>query len=177
MKLIDRKNDGNTKTLFLLTMNDRLEDVVYHQFNVKREDSIVLKSYDTTISKAYGSLIRNILIAIYEENVREIYVIGEKGSKSLTLSKEQLVEKMNKAGIAEDSIKTLEYLKFVVGDDLYSWLKGNDVDSDEEKVLTSVKNLSQHPLIPDNIDIRGLIYDSKEDDLSFIPADRYEDVL
>ncbi len=46
--------------------------------NKKAEQLIIASSFGTMITQPYGCTIRNIVLAIYAENVDEIYIIREK---------------------------------------------------------------------------------------------------
>ena len=105
---------------------------------------------------------RSILVAIYELQAEEIFVIGHHGCGMSSLNTDKTIEKMIDKGISKDTMTTLEY----AGINLKKWLHGFDCvhDSVRESVL-AIKN---HPLIHKNVFVHGLIIDPETGELEVV---------
>ena len=101
----------------------------------------------------FGSIIRSIIVAIYEFDTDEVLVIGHKGCGMSNINGEETIKKIINRGIKEDVIETLNNS----GIDIKKWLHG--FDSVEESVKESVELIKKHPLINKDIKVHGLIMD------------------
>ena len=106
--------------------------------------------------------VRSLLIAIYELNVEEIMIIGHTDCGVGSIDIEAMLKKMEKRGISETVIRDLGYC----GIDFNKWLGG--FDDVEISVKESVSLLRRHPLLPKNIEIHGLVMDSRTGALSLV---------
>ncbi|MGO4886899.1 hypothetical protein ACJ2A9_04000 [Anaerobacillus sp. MEB173] len=170
------RNMDSHKMLFIVGMEQKVDEIIFQEFGITKDQAIIHYCQDAVIDKSYDSVVRNIVKSIYEEDVSAIYVIGEKDDQGFTLTKEELLEKMKADGVADDTIRTMDYLKFVIGKDLYSWLKGED-KSMEEKIVTSVSNLKKHPLIPKRIKVQGLLFDETYNELVYVSERKKEKIF
>ncbi|OXS80139.1 hypothetical protein [Domibacillus enclensis] len=122
--------------------------------NKKAEQLIITTSFGTIISQPYGCTIRDIILAVYSEDIEEIYIIGEKDSKEHAINGEEILSKIRKAGIAKETIETIEYID-AAGSNLSSWLSGKQ---DVNKMITeNIDLIKSHPLIPKTLSIYGFI--------------------
>src|SRR5690606_1064023 len=103
------------------------------------------------VSHPFGSIMRSILVAVYELKAEEICVVGHYDCGMQKLDAEKLLEKAIERGASEETLTTLTH----AGIDLASWLKG--FDTVEEGVKTSVDMIKHHPLLPKNVAVHGLI--------------------
>lgn len=102
------------------------------------------------ISHPFGSVMRSLLIAIYELGVTEILVVGHTDCGVLHADANGLVAKMKKRGITQVKIETVEYF----GVAMAKWLGGfNDLDA-------SVATIVKHPLVPGDVKVYGFVMDS-----------------
>ncbi|RBW67417.1 hypothetical protein [Bacillus taeanensis] len=153
------------KALIITGLNKELHSLFPELTNKSVEQLIVINSYGTVISDPYSCLIRNILLAVYCENVEEIYIIGERNSKENHLNKEELLSKMQEAGISQKTIETLEYMK-TVGSDLFSWAAG---DADIKKILSrNTEMIKHHPLLPKTVSVYGFIANTETGEVEAI---------
>ena len=94
---------------------------------------------------------RSLLIAVLELRVEEIMVIGHFDCGMKELSADGMLEAAVARGIPPDRIETLRH----AGVDLDGWFKGfGDV---QESVRQTVRNIRQHPLMPADVAVHGLV--------------------
>ncbi|RAK21089.1 carbonic anhydrase [Anoxybacillus vitaminiphilus] len=142
----------NKKLVILTCMDTRLVELLPHAMNVKNGDVKIVKTAGAILSHPFGSIMRSLLVAVYELKADEICVIGHYDCGMGAIKAEAIMEKMVARGIPKERLETLKYS----GIDLENWLKG--FDSVEESVKHSVNMLKNHPLLPANIPVHGLIY-------------------
>ncbi|NMH73621.1 hypothetical protein HF078_11080 [Bacillus sp. RO2] len=144
------------KTIVISSINQDMQPLLPIITNRQEKDLLVLNSFGAVISQPYGCLIRNVILALYSENVDEIYLIGEQDRKVGSLDKEELLSKMKQAGVSQGTINTLNYID-VVNHDVLDWLVGpSKVQDVMEK---NKKFLKGHPFIPNDIPIHAYIAD------------------
>lgn len=57
-------------------MDTRLVELLPRAMNMKNGDIKIVKSAGALVSHPFGSIMRSILVAVYELNADEVYVIG-----------------------------------------------------------------------------------------------------
>ena len=57
-------------------MEQGIEPIIQQVTNIQQENMLTIHSYDSVIVHPFGDIMRSIIIAIYEENVEEIFVVG-----------------------------------------------------------------------------------------------------
>lgn len=108
---------------------------------------------------------RSLLVAIYELGVEEVMIIGHTDCGVQHMDSQVMLRHMRERGISQDHIEMMQYC----GIDLNSWLSGfNDT---EEAVQKSVHIVRHHPLVPQDIRVRGFIMDSTTGNLTEIKED------
>lgn len=137
----------------LSCMDTRLTKLLPAALNFENGDIKIITNAGAMITHPYGSVMRSMLVAIYELGVREIMVIGHYGCGMKNLDSSKLVEKMKEKGVTQDKIDIVKS----DGIDIDKWLSGfeNPVVSVSETV-TLIKN---HPLIPADIEVHGFLID------------------
>jgi carbonic anhydrase len=143
-------------------MDTRLTELLPKALNLKNGDIKLIKNAGATIVHPFGSIIRSIIVAVYEFDADEVMVIGHHGCGMSNLNGEKLLEKAVTRGISEDIIATLNS----AGIDLKKWLHG--FDSVEDSIIESVEIIKKHPLIPKEIKVHGLIMDPETGKLDVI---------
>ncbi|MFC0214399.1 hypothetical protein ACFFK0_18360 [Paenibacillus chartarius] len=98
------------KVLAITNVSFHVEGQLSEFINVSPEHLIVLKSFGTVISQPYGCLLRNIIIAVYKNNVDKIYIIGEKDCTENAMDYRLFLESVKKEGISDDIVRTIDYL-------------------------------------------------------------------
>ncbi|MBM7702355.1 hypothetical protein [Metabacillus iocasae] len=144
------------KKVMVLT-NVEKQDVLNSIVNQPKEEMMMVKMHDLTISQPYGCLMRNVLLAVYEEGIQEIYVIGEQTQTS-ERQKAQLEEKIKAAEISEEVIQTINYTNSAKPD-FISWLVGQT--NMKQTVKQNVKLIQSHPVMPKSVRVQGVWIDSE----------------
>ncbi|MDR7073922.1 beta-class carbonic anhydrase [Fictibacillus barbaricus] len=134
-------------------MDTRLTQLLPNAMNIKNGDVKIVKSAGAVISHPFGSIMRSILVAIYELKAEEICVIGHYDCGMSSVDPDKFMAKMKDRGISDDTLDTLKYS----GLDLKNWLKGFDNVSDS--VQKSVDLVRNHPLLPKGVLVHGLVID------------------
>ena len=142
----------NKKVAVLSCMDTRLTLLLPAALGLKNGDVKIIKNAGGVISHPYGSVIRSLLVCIYELGIEEILVVGHYDCGMQNLQSDLITEKMLKVGI---SAQAIERVKSEI--DYGKWLKGFDcVEQSVRDTATLIKN---HPLIPASMLVHGLIMD------------------
>lgn len=141
------------KLVILTCMDTRLTQLLPKALNLKNGDAKIIKNAGAVISHPFGSIMRSIIVAIYELNAEEVWIIGHHGCGMAGLEAGSILEKAEARGIEKKTIETLHFS----GVNIHSWLKG--FSKVEESVAYSVDMVKHHPLLPNNIPVHGLVMD------------------
>ncbi|AOM11780.1 carbonic anhydrase [Bacillus thuringiensis] len=148
-------NSKNKKVLLLTDIEHGIEPIIQQVTNIQQENMLTIHSYDSVIVHPYGDIMRSIIIAIYQENVEEIIVVGIEDKESDVVNLQ----------IQRDSIKNnreLDYLfencmpEFSSGS-LDEWLSGKENVS--ENIEKSIDMICHHPLVPSDVKVYGFKID------------------
>lgn len=150
------------KMVVFSCMDTRLTSLLPKALNLKNGDAKFIKNAGAMITHPFGSMMRSIIVAVYELGAQEVFVIGHKGCGMSSIKSEVLIKEMKKQGINEEVFKMLNYS----GIDLDNWLHG--FDSVTDSIRESVDKIANHPLIADHIKVHGLIMDSETGELELI---------
>lgn len=152
----------NKKIVILTCMDTRLIELLPKALNLKNGDAKIIKNAGAVITHPFGSVMRSILVAIYELKAEEVYVIGHDKCGMSGIDSDAMIENFIDRGITNETMDTL----MNSGIDLNGWLKG--FNSVEESVSESVKKITNHPLIPKDIVIEGLVMNPETGELRVI---------
>ncbi|ACK61260.1 MULTISPECIES: hypothetical protein [Bacillus] len=148
-------NSKNKKVLLLTDIEHGIEPTIQQVTNIQQENMLTIHSYDSVIVHPYGDIMRSIIIAIYQENVKEIFVVGIEDKKTSS------VNLQTQRDFIKDKIE-LDYLfkncmpEFASGS-LNQWLSGQKNVS--ENIEKSIDMIRHHPLVPSNVKVRGFRID------------------
>ncbi|CDQ37809.1 MULTISPECIES: beta-class carbonic anhydrase [Virgibacillus] len=149
----ERNKLPNKRVLILSCMDTRLVELLPKSMNIANGDAKVVKTAGALVSEPFGNVMQSIIVGVYELNVDEVCVIGHYDCGMGNVKADQTIEKMKKRGVTQEKLDTLQN----AGVNLDQFLNGfADV---EDSVKTSVSTIRNHPLIPDNIPVHGLIID------------------
>ena len=143
----------NKHIAVLSCMDTRLTELLPAALNCKNGDIKIIKNAGGVISHPFGSVVRSLLVAIYELDVHEILVIGHYDCGMQNTGPTEMIEKMKQRGIQQQEIDFIRYC----GIDLDRWLQG--FADPRESVQASVDILRMHPLIPKDVLITGFVMD------------------
>lgn len=139
------------KMVIFSCMDTRLTELLPRALNLKNGDAKIITNAGAVIMHPFGSIMRSILVAIYELNAEEVFVIGHHGCGMSSINATNTIEKIKERGISEDTLATLEY----AGINVENWFHGFDCISDSVKESASI--IKNHPLMPKNVFVHGLI--------------------
>jgi carbonic anhydrase len=150
-------------------MDTRLLELLPKAMGLRNGDAKMIKNAGAVVSHPFGSIMRSILVAIYELKAEEVCVIGHRGCGMINLHSSSILEAAKKNGVSEERIETL----LNAGIDLSTWLTG--FQCVEESVKNSVDLIKNHPLIPEHIAVHGLVIDPETGKLDLV-VDGYSNV-
>ncbi|CAM3153894.1 beta-class carbonic anhydrase [Sporolactobacillus spathodeae] len=140
------------KMTIVTCMDCRLIELLPQAMGLKNGDAIMIKCAGGIIDDPYGNTMKSILVSLYELESEAVYVIGHSDCGMHGLTADKMIADIEKrvndsvfARVAED------------GKDLHQWLNGFQSLSDQ--VNSSVAVVKNHPLLPPNTPVYGLIID------------------
>ena len=161
--------DENKKALFVTGMDQELQPLLQQLTNMHPENVLTLQIYGPEIAEPYGDFMRDIILTVYQENVEGIFVVGTTDDERIAINMHDLQRKIYEQGEMKEKIKTIDFLFTQCrpefrGVTFNKWLEGSKTVV--EAIQKSVKLLRDHPLIPSNIRVCGLLVDKKNGELS-----------
>jgi len=134
-------------------MDTRLTALLPAALGIKNGDVKLIKNAGGVIMSPFDSVMRSLLIAVYELGVNEIMVIGHYDCGVQHMDGELMLHHMEARGVKQADIDFLDYCGFSVKE----WLTG--FSCVQEAVRKSVDMVCSHPLIPKDVLVRGFIMD------------------
>lgn len=150
------------KMVILSCMDTRLTELLPKAMNIKNGDAKIIKDAGGTVMHPFGAVIRSILVAVYEFGTEDVFVVGHHGCGMSNLNTKSLVDKMKDRGIKEETLSTLNN----AGINVEGWLHG--FESVEESIKESVKAIKNHPLVPKDVKVHGLIISPETGEIEII---------
>ena len=142
------------KIAILTCMDTRLVTLLPAALGIRNGDVKLIKNAGAVVTNPFDSTIRSLLVAIYELGVNEIMVIGHTGCGVQGMDASEMLDLMRERGIDEEHINLMRHC----GIDLDSWLHG--FDDTPSAILETVDLISNHPLVPKDVIVRGYMMDS-----------------
>lgn len=150
------------KIAIVTCMDTRLTELLPQALNIKNGDAKIIKNAGGNIVHPFGSAMRSIIVAIYSLEVEEVLIIPHYDCGVCNFDADKIINEMKKRGIEDKTIDNLRHS----GIDINKWLHGfDDVTESLNKSVSIVKN---HPLMPKNIPVHGLIIDPTTGKLDLI---------
>lgn len=140
------------KLAVLSCMDTRLTELLPAALGLKNGDANLIKNAGALITHPYGSVMRSLLVCIYELGIETILVVGHDDCGMQGIQLDSLVGKMLASGISGE---TLDDVRATI--DLDRWLMG--FLSIEDSVRQTVTAIRSHPLVPSGIEVAGLVMD------------------
>lgn len=150
------------KIAILSCMDTRLTELLPAALGIKNGDVKIIKNAGAVISHPFGSVIRSLMVAIYELGVSEIMVIAHSDCGACHMNSGQMIERMKERGIKQEAIDMIRFC----GVNFESWLYG--FEDTEKSVKGTVEAIINHPLIPSDIHVSGYIIDSVTGELTTV---------
>lgn len=147
-------------------MDARLTELLPKAFNIQSGDAKVIKIAGAIITSPFGNVMRSVLVSLYELNANEVIVCGHYDCGMTGIDPKIVVGHMVERGVSKEVIRTLKHS----GVNFDRWLTGfEDVRS---SVVNSVDIVRNHPLLPPDTPVHGMIIDPKTGKLDWV-ADGY----
>lgn len=159
-KLYSATKYPNKKIAILSCMDTRLTELLPAALNFKNGDVKIIKNAGAVITHPFGSVMRSILVAIYNLGVQTVLVIGHGDCGMQGLEPAELIQKMLDRNISQQTLDLINYC----GVDVDHWLKG--FDDVETSVKETVNTITEHPMIPNDIEVLGFLIDPVTGQLS-----------
>ncbi|MGW8423935.1 beta-class carbonic anhydrase [Peribacillus simplex] len=158
------------KIVIITCMDTRLLELLPKAMGLRNGDAKIIKNAGAIVSHPFGSIMRSILVAIYELKVEEVCVIGHHGCGMVGLRSSSLLEAAKQKKVSQEHIDVLSNS----GIDLSKWLSG--FQCVEESVTNSVRLIENHPLLPESIAVHGMVIHPETGKLDRI-IDGYSNVI
>ena len=152
------------KIAVLSCMDTRLTEILPAALNFKNGDIIIIKNAGAIISHPFGSVMRSLLVAIYELGVENILVIGHRDCGVQGMNAPKIIKKMTDRKIKKENLDFIN----ACGIDLNAWLTG--FPNVKDSVRETVKIIKNHPLIPADIAVYGFVMDPNTGKLEKVGA-------
>ncbi|RKP56956.1 carbonic anhydrase [Cohnella endophytica] len=151
------------KRLVIVTcMDARLTELLPKAMNLKNGDAKIIKNAGAIITAPFGNIMRSVLVALYELAANEVFIIGHHECGMTGIDPNKVVSHMKERGIQEHVIHTLRHS----GMNLNRWLTG--FDNVKESVENSVDIVRNHPLLPPETPVHGLIIHPETGELEMV---------
>lgn len=153
------------KIAVISCMDTRLTELLPAALGARNGDIKIIKNAGGVISNPFGSVVRSVLISIFELGVDTIQVIGHTDCGVQHMDPKEMIRHMRARGVSQEAIDMMHYC----GVDFDSWLSG--FDDVETSVKETAELLIHHPLIPDDVHVGGFVMDSTTGELKEIVID------
>jgi len=140
------------KLAILSCMDTRLTELLPAALGLRNGDAKIIKNAGAVVTHPYGSVMRSLLICIYELGVETILVIGHNDCGMQNLKPADFISKMIARGVQS---AVLDGIRSAI--DLERWLSG--FGCVEASVRQTTEAIRCHPLVPADITITGLVID------------------
>jgi len=137
--------------LVLACMDARLVELLPKAMGLKNGDAKLIKNAGALVTHPWGSVMRSIVVGIYQLRVSEICVVAHDDCGMNAINPEKVLESAVERGVPQQTIDTLRS----AGINLDAWLKG--FDNVFDSVRHTVGTIRQHPLVPKDIPVHGLV--------------------
>ena len=159
------------KIAIVTCMDTRLVELLPAALGIRNGDVKIIKNAGGTITNPFDSTMRSLLVAVYELGVEEVMIIGHTGCGVQGMDSAHMQHLMRQRGIDEEHLTLMKHC----GIDLDSWLHG--FDDTPTAILETVDLVTNHPLMPHDVVVRGYIMDSHTGALTPINHQTSQDSL
>ncbi len=148
------------KKLAIVTcMDTRLVNFLEPALGIERGDVKMIKVVGNVVTGVFDSVIKSILVAIYELGVKDVAVIGHSECGMQKTTSESLTKAMLERGISPDAIKMVEH-------ELVEW--ADAFKEPEQNVRDAVAAIRNNPLIPKDVGVHGLLFHPRTGKLTVV---------
>ncbi|WP_100011359.1 beta-class carbonic anhydrase [Lentibacillus sediminis] len=155
----------NKRMVLFTCMDSRLVELLPKALNIQNGDVKMVKNAGAILRDPFDSVMKSILVAIYELKAEEVAVIGHHDCGMSKMETEAFADKMKDQGIPQDTLKTLNS----GGIDLEQEFSG--FSRVEDSVEQSVSIIRSHPLLPEYVKVHGMVIDPHTGKLDVVTKD------
>lgn len=149
------------KVLFVVGMEHKLETLIWQKMNINPESSLFIHCNRPEALEPFGHLMRDIIVAVYMEDIEEIYVVSTNDDKK---NEGSILNKIYEKIESQEEIQTVDYLfkncmPEFPNTNLREWIEGS-------KALTAdgtIKVIRDHPLMPSDVKVSELFIHNEND--------------
>lgn len=149
------------KVAILTCMDARLTELLTDALGIKNGDAKIIKNAGGTVNHPYGSVMRSLLICIYQLGVENILVIGHHDCGMQNLDSKAMLNKMRYKGISTETIDRLEQ-----DIDVEKWLAG--FSGVEESVRETTRRILEHPLVPATVKVYSMVMNPNTGEVTMV---------
>jgi len=142
------------KLAVLSCMDTRLTELLPAALGLKNGDAKLIKNAGGLVISPYDSAMRSLLVAVYELGVEEIMVVAHTTCGACHMSFAEFEHHMLARGISDSTLNIIKNS----GIDLDHWLEG--FHDTNQSVINTVSTIKNHPLLPQDVIVRGFIIDT-----------------
>ncbi|MFC4559030.1 beta-class carbonic anhydrase [Virgibacillus kekensis] len=164
----ERSKFPNKKLVILSCMDTRLVELLPKSMNLRNGDVKIVKNAGAIVAHPFGSIMKSILVAVYALKADEVCVIGHRDCGMTKLDADTMLDQMKERGVSQETLNTLEYS----GVDFGKFLQG--FDNVEDSVMSSTSVIRNHPLLPSDVPVHGLVISPETGKLDLV-IDGYEE--
>jgi carbonic anhydrase len=135
-------------------MDTRLTSLLTAALGLDNGDANIIKVAGAWFTDPYGSVMRSLLVAIYELGVKEIMVIAHTECGFQHTNCTRMTELMKQGGIDDQVFEAVKEK----GINLETWLEG--FKDTESSVRNSIAIIRNHPLVPAHVEAYGYIFET-----------------
>lgn len=141
------------KMVVFTCMESRLVELLPRSLNIQNGDVKMLKNAGAIIRKPFDSIMKSILVAVYELEAEEVTVIGHHDCGMSKVDPKALTNKMIQGGVSQDTVDAIQFSGIDFEDEFHGF------ETVEESVKQSVSIIRNHPLLPKYVKVHGLVID------------------
>lgn len=146
----------------LACMDARLVELLPKAMGLKNGDAKIIKNAGAMVTHPWGSVMRSLLVAVYELRAEEICVVAHHDCGMSAISPSRILKSAVERGVNPEAITTLR----AAGIDLDHWLKG--FDKVEDNVMHTVGIIRNHPLLPRDVPVHGMVISPSTGELTLV---------
>lgn len=143
----------NKKMVVFTCMESRLVELLPKALNIQNGDVKMVKNAGAIIRKSFDSIMKSILVAIYDLGAEQVVVIGHHDCGMSSVNTTDLKNKMKDHGITESTFNALEYAGIDFDKEFHGF------DTVEDSIQQSVDIIRNNPLLPSHVLVHGLVID------------------
>ena len=143
----------NKRMVIFTCMESRLVELLPRALNINNGDVKMLKNAGAIIRKPFDSMMKSILVAVYDLKATEVVVIGHHDCGMSHVDTVALRNKMIDGNISEETLDTSEFAGINFDEEFHGF------KTVEESILQSVHLIRNHPMLPKHVKVHGLVID------------------